>query len=235
VKVARRCGNKTRWEVAVGIVVEDADSLGGLIPDPVYESARQTAGRLTTGIATVHRLINARAIPSRSINGRRKIPKLAVGQLLASAYKIWPPESRPQYITEELRRLAGITVQEVAAQLGIGRSAAYEAVRKHQIPAKQLPRTDRWVVPEDVVAQMQAYDLTNFTPMSLTEHPRGVQPLNTRASDPGTDDEAAAETSTGHAGKIRQVEHRGLGTCDSRSDAMSHVVGRAVRALRKPQ
>jgi hypothetical protein len=131
-------------------------------------------------------------IPSRNINGRGKIPKLAVGQLLACAYKIWPAECRPQYTIEELRELAGITVEEVSAQLGIGRSGAYEAVRKHQIPAIQLPNTDRWVVPEDVVAQMEAYDLRTLKLMSLSEDRREVQ-LYTGSDDPATDNDAVEE------------------------------------------
>jgi hypothetical protein len=84
--------------------------------DPLYETAGQTAGRLTTGVATVHRLINEEVIPARSISGR-KIAKIVVGQLLAGAYETWPPEYRPQYTPEELRRLAGITVEAVAEQL----------------------------------------------------------------------------------------------------------------------
>ena len=159
--------------------------------DPLYETARQTAGRLTTSVATVHRLINEEVIPARNINGSRKIPKLATGLLLASAYEIWPPEYRPPYTPEELRRLAGITVEEVAAQLGISRTSAYEAVR-HEIPAIQLPSTDRWVVPEDAAARMEAYDLRNFTLMSLPEHRQEVQPLESDADDPATGDEVVA-------------------------------------------
>jgi hypothetical protein len=107
-------------------------------------------------------LINDKVLPARSMSERPKIPKLAVGLLLASAYDIWPPECRPHYAAEELRWLAGITVEEVAAKLGTGRSSAYESVRNHQIPAIQLPHTDRWVVPEDAATQMEAYDLRNL-------------------------------------------------------------------------
>jgi hypothetical protein len=160
--------------------------------DPLYETTRQTAGRLTTSVATVHRLINEEVIPARSINGSRKIPKLATGLLLASAYEIWPPEYRPQYTPEELRRLAGITVEEVAAQLGICRTGAYEAVGQ-EIPAIELPSTDRWVVPEDAAVRMEAYDLRNFTLMSLPEHRQEVQPLESEADDPATDDEVVVE------------------------------------------
>jgi excisionase family DNA binding protein len=103
-------------------------------------------------------LINEEVIPARSINGQ-KIAKIVVGQLLASAYEIWPPEYRPQYTPEVLRRLAGITVEEVAAQLGIGRSGAYEAVRNHQIPAIQLPSTDRWVIPRTRQAMRPTQEL----------------------------------------------------------------------------
>src|SRR6516162_9792479 len=107
--------------------------------DPLYDTACRAARRLTIGVAALHRLINAAVIPVQSFNGRRKIAKLVVGQVLASAYQIWPPERRPQYSVEQLRRLSGITVEEVAAQLGLGRTAGYEAVRKQQIPAIKLP------------------------------------------------------------------------------------------------
>jgi len=160
--------------------------------DPLYETARQTAGRLTTSVTTVHRLINEEVIPARSINGSRKIPKLATGLLLARAYEIWPPEYRPQYTPEELRRLAGITVEAVAPQLGISRTGAYEAVG-HEIPAIQLPGTDRRVVPEDAAVRMEAYDLKNFTLMSLPEHRQEDQPLESEADDPATDDKVVVE------------------------------------------
>jgi hypothetical protein len=136
--------------------------------DPLYESVFQTACRLTTGVAAVRRLINTEVIPARRLNGRHKIAKLAVGELLASAYEIWPPERRPHYSVAELRRLSGITVEEVAAQLGLGRTAGYQAVRNHQIPARKLPKINRWIVPEDVVAQMEACDLGNLPPAPLS-------------------------------------------------------------------
>ena len=138
--------------------------------DPLYESVFQTARRLTTGVAAVRRLINTEVITARRLNGRHKIAKLAVGELLASAYEIWPPEHRPHYSVEELRRLSGITVEEVAAQLGLGRTAGYQAVRNHQIPARRLPNIDRWIVPEDVVAQMEACDLGNLPPAPVGPH-----------------------------------------------------------------
>jgi hypothetical protein len=186
--------------------------------DPLYETARQTAGRLTTGVATVHRLINEEVIPARSINGR-KIAKIVVGRFLSRAYERWPPEYRPQYTPEELRRLAGITVEEVAAQLGIGRSGAYEAVRNDQIPAIQLPSTDRWVVPEDAAAQMERYDLGKFTPMSLPEDRREVQPLESDADDLATIDEVVAEG----AANVPEVELRGLGLGTRGTKQMSDI------------
>jgi hypothetical protein len=196
--------------------------------DPLYETARQTAGRLTTSVATVHRLINEEVIPARSINGSRKIPKLATGLLLASAYEIWPPEYRPQYTPEELRRLTGITVEAVAPQLGISRTGAYEAVR-HEIPAIQLPGTDRWVVPEDAAVRMEAYDLRNFTPMSLPEHGQEVQPLESEADDPATDDEVVAED----AANVSEVQPRDLGRGTRGTTQKSDIVERAIRASQK--
>jgi hypothetical protein len=173
----------------------------------------------------MHRLINSEVIPARSFNGRRKIAKLVVGRLLASAYEIWPAERRPHYSVEELRKLNGITVEEVAAQLGLGRTAGYQAVRKHQIPARRLPNSDRWIVPEDVVAQMEAYDLRNFTLMSLPEDRREVQPLKSEADDPATDDEVVVED----AANVREVEPGDLSLGTRGTKQMSDIVERAVR------
>ena len=156
---------------------------------------------MTTTAVIVHRLINQKVIPARSINGR-KIAKLVVGQLLASAYEIWPPEYRPQYTPEELRELAGITIEAIAEQLGMGRSSGYKAVGNHEIPAIQLPGSDRWVVPEDAAARMEAYDLRNFRLMSLPEHRQEVRPLNSEADNPATDHEVVAED----AANIREVD-----------------------------
>lgn len=133
--------------------------------DPLYDSVRQAARRLTIGVPLLHRLIDSGVIPTQSFNGRRKIAKLVVGQLLASSYEIWPPERRPHYSVEELRRLSGIRVEEVASMLGLGRTSGYEAARKRQIPARKLPDSDRWIIPEDVVRQMEAYDIGNLAPV----------------------------------------------------------------------
>ena len=155
----------------------------------------------------MHRLINEEVIPARSMNGSRKIPKLATGLLLASAYAIWPPEYRPQYTPEELRRLAGITVE---AGRRAARHRPHGCVRgrcNHEIPAIQLPSTDRWVVPEDAAVRMEAYDLSNFTLMSLPEHRQEVQPLNSEADNPATGHEVVAED----AANTREVELRDLG------------------------
>lgn len=56
--------------------------------DPLYEGVSQAARRLTIGVPAMHGLINTGVIPARRLNGRHKIPKLAVGELLASAYEI---------------------------------------------------------------------------------------------------------------------------------------------------
>lgn len=178
----------------------------------------------------MQRLINEEVIPARSINGSRKIPKLATGLLLARAFEIWPPEYRPQYTPEELRRLAGITVEEVAAQLGIGRTGAYDAV-PHEIPAIQLPSTDRWVVPEDAAVRMEAYDLRNFTLMSLPEHRQQVQPLESEADDPATDDEVVAED----AANVSEVQPRDFGLGTRGTTQKSDIVERAIRISKKSQ
>jgi hypothetical protein len=132
--------------------------------DPLYDSVRQAARRLTIGVPLLLRLIDSGVIPTQSFNGRRKIAKLVVGELLASAYEIWPPERRPHYSVEELRRLSGIRVEEVASMLGLSRTSAYEAARKGQLPARKLPTSQRWIIPADVVAQMEAYDIGNLPP-----------------------------------------------------------------------
>jgi hypothetical protein len=137
--------------------------------DPLYEGVSQAARRLTIGVPAMHGLIKTGVIPARRLNGRHKIAKLAVGELLASAYEIWPPERRPHYSIDELRKLGGITVEKVAAQLGMGRTAGYDAVRNHQIPARKLPNIDRWIIPEDVVLRMEASDLGNLPPAPLSK------------------------------------------------------------------
>jgi predicted DNA-binding transcriptional regulator AlpA len=115
-----------------------------------------------------------------------------VGQLLASAYEIWPPERRPQYSVEELRRLSGVRVEEVASLLGLSRSSGYEAARKRQIPARKLPNSDRWIIPEDVVAQMEAYDIANLPALQGEDRP---EPSSQRCDvdGPQADDEGAGE------------------------------------------
>jgi len=176
----------------------------GLLED----TAREAARRLTIGVPAQHRLISTRITPVQSFNGRRNIAKLVVGRLLASAYEIWPPERRPHYSVEELRQLSGITVEEVAAQLGLGRTAGYEAVRNHQIPARKLPNLDRWVVPEDVVAQMEAYDLEHLPPESLSADGCRLGSPHCEAAGRVTVEEGSAKTSRRDEGnpRSRQVE-----------------------------
>ena len=160
--------------------------------DPLYDSVRQAARRLTIGVPLLLRLIDSGVIPNQSFNGRRKIAKLVVGQLLASAYEIWPPERRPQYSVEELRRLSGVRVEEVASLLGLSRSSGYEAARKRQIPARKLPNSDRWIIPEDIVAQMEAYDIANLPALQRKDRP---EPSSQRCDvdGPQADDEGAGE------------------------------------------
>jgi predicted DNA-binding transcriptional regulator AlpA len=161
--------------------------------DALYETAREVARRLTTSIATVHRLIKAGVIPTRSPTGRCKIPKIWSGQFLASAYEIWPEERRPHYTAKELRMLSGIRVEHVGEQLGLGRSAAYAAVDRHEIPARRLPDSDRWVVPEDAAAQMEAYDLDNSRSAPLSEEARDPRPPGSDVTGTTTDDETGSE------------------------------------------
>jgi hypothetical protein len=181
--------------------------------DPLYDSVRQAARRLTIGVPLLHRLIDSAVIPTQSFNGRRKIAKLVVGQLLASAYEIWPPERRPHYSVEELRRLGGIRVEEVASMLGLGRTSGYEAARKRQIPARKLPDSDRWIIPEDVVRQMEASDIGNLPPAIGEDRSRpGSQ--RSEVDDPATDGEEPtrtsmreAESTTGTANTGNAVGH----------------------------
>ena len=170
----------------------------GLLED----TAREAARRLTIGVPALHRLISTRITPVQSFNGRRNIAKLVVGRLLASAYEIWPPERRPHYSVEELRQLSGITVEEVAAQLGLGRTAGYEAVRNHQIPARKLPNLDRWVVPEDVVAQMEVYDLKNLPTAPLSDDECRSRWPACKAEEPAAYNDGAGEGTTRDQGNL---------------------------------
>jgi hypothetical protein len=160
--------------------------------DPLYDSVRQAARRLTIGVPLLLRLIDSGVIPNQSFNGRRKIAKLVVGRLLASAYDIWPPERRPRYSVDELRRLGGVRVEEVASLLGLSRTSGYEAARKRQIPVRKLPNSDRWIIPEDVVAQMEAYDIGNLPALEGEDRP---EPSSERCDvdRPQADDERAGE------------------------------------------
>jgi hypothetical protein len=157
--------------------------------DPLYDSVRNVARRLCIGVPLVLRLIASGVIPSQSFNGRRKIAKLVVGQLLASSYEIWPSERRPLYSVEELRGLSGIRIEEVAAMLGLSRTSAYAAARKGQLPARKLPNSDRWIIPADVTAQLEAYDTGYLPPApgaridlgpARTEERCGGEPLSVR-------------------------------------------------------
>ena len=170
--------------------------------DRLYDTARQAACRLTIGVPSLHRLINTGLIPVRSLNGRCIIAKVVVGQLLASAYEIWPPELRPHYSVTELRRLSGITVEEVAAQLGLGRTAGYQAVRNRQIPARKLPNSDRWVVPEDVVAQMEVYDLKNLPTAPLSDDECRSRWPACKAEEPAAYNDGAGEGTTRDQGNL---------------------------------
>jgi hypothetical protein len=123
-----------------------------------------------------------------------------------------------------LRRLGGITIEEVAAQLGISRTGAYDAAG-HEIPPTQLPNTDRWVVPEDAAVRMEAYDLRNFTLMSLPEDRRDVQPLKSQADGPATDDEVVVEEAA-HAPEV-ELRELGLGTRGTKQ--MNDIVERSIR------
>jgi hypothetical protein len=163
--------------------------------DPLYDTVRQAARRLTIGVPLLLRLIDSGVIPTQNFNGRRKIAKLVVGQLLASAYEIWPPERRPHYRVEELRRLGGVRVEEVASLLCLSRTSGYEAARKRQIPARKLPNCDRWIVPEDVVAQMEAYDIGNLAPVLQGEDRSRPGSQRSDVDNPAADDDGADEDS----------------------------------------
>jgi hypothetical protein len=161
--------------------------------DPLYDSVRHAARRLCIGVPLLLRLIASGVIPTQSFNGRCKIAKLVVGQLLASAYENWPPERRPHYSVEELRRLNGIRVEEVAAMLSLGRTSTYDAARKRQIPARKLPNSDRWIIPEDAVGQMEAHDSASLPPGAIGEDGSRPGPERGEVDDPETDDKGAGE------------------------------------------
>ena len=160
--------------------------------DSLYEALTEAARRLKIGTPLVHALIYAGVIPARPISGRTKIAKVVTGQLLASCYDVWPPEMRPHYSDEELRRLRGTTAEQVGEQLGLGHTATYQALHNHHIPARRLPDTDRYIIPEDVVRRMEAYDLAILAagPLSNEICPQGEQDHD--ASDPQTDEATRA-------------------------------------------
>ena len=76
---------------------------------------------------------------------------------------------------------------------------------------------------------MEAYDLRNFTLMSLPEHRQEVQPLNSEADNPATDHEVVAED----AANIREVEPRDLGLGTRGTTQKSNVVERALSSPTK--
>lgn len=51
-----------------------------------------------------------------------------------------PMPARPASTLDDLEQRAVITVEEAARLLGLGRSAAYEAARRGQIPTRRLGR-----------------------------------------------------------------------------------------------
>lgn len=51
-----------------------------------------------------------------------------------------PTPARPTSTLDDLEQRAVITVEEAARLLGLGRSAAYEAARRGQIPTRRLGR-----------------------------------------------------------------------------------------------
>jgi excisionase family DNA binding protein len=50
------------------------------------------------------------------------------------------PVTHPDFDIDAIARRATISVDEAAALLGIGRSAAYEAARRGQLPTRRLGR-----------------------------------------------------------------------------------------------
>jgi hypothetical protein len=161
--------------------------------DPLYDSIRDAARRLTIGVPLLLRLIAGGVIPTQSFNGRRKIAKLVVGQLLASTYEGWPSERRPHYSVEELRSLSGIRVEEVAAMLSLSRTSAYAAARKRQIPARKLPNSDRWIIPEDAVRQMEACDSASMPFGAIGENRSRPSSEPSEVDDWETDDKGDGE------------------------------------------
>ena len=77
---------------------------------------------------------------------------------------------------------------------------------------------------------MEAYDLRNFTLMSLPEHRQEVQPLKSEADNPATDDEVVAED----AANVREVAApRSLASGPRGTTQKSNVVERAIQVPTK--
>ena len=92
----------------------------------------------------------------------------------------------PTTIDEQLSGRATITVEEAATLLGIGRSAAYEAARRGQLPTRRLGKRLRVPVPAllDWLRHPTSFVETADEPVgSAAEHrPPATSPSRSRES-----------------------------------------------------
>lgn len=84
---------------------------------------------------------------------------------MAGAYEIWPLEDRPRYMKEELESLSAISIDDLAREIGLKRSATYDAVKAGRIPAIKIGK--RYCTPSDVVQRL--YDRAYRQPGRLPE------------------------------------------------------------------
>jgi hypothetical protein len=119
---------------------------------PPWLNVEQTANRLGLSRSATLNALRARIIPNVRFGYQYKVPVDAPGRILARAYEIWPPEDRPSYTIEELESLCAISIDELARQIGLGRSASYDALKTSRIPVIRIIK--RYCIPEDVVQRL---------------------------------------------------------------------------------
>jgi excisionase family DNA binding protein len=130
--------------------------------------------------------LRARITPNVRFGNQYKVPVDAPGRILACAYEIWPLDDRPSYTIEELESLRAISIDELARQIGLKRSATYDAVKAGRIPATKIGK--RYCIPEDVVQWLsdRAY-----------RHPEGLPEITLPSSGKGPHGATSEEGTSG--------------------------------------
>ena len=132
---------------------------------PPWLNVEQTAKRLRLSRSVTFSALRAGTVPHVRFGNQYKVPVDAPGRMLARAYEIWPAEDQPSYTIGELESLCAISIDELARQIGLKRSATYDAVKNGRIPAIKIGK--RYCIPEDVVGRL--YDRAYRHPGGLPE------------------------------------------------------------------